>query len=394
MNTVVYNKKIESIFVKANGPNQDISPIHLHCSRVALANLNNTSNNFIELSTKRITKPVLNLKENLQIFTKSLRTHGAIVGSICGFIFLALIIAAIGVASFLVIKGDQSQFKQQILDKKWAVYFYNINPKFKRILKVNDYIKFTFDRYLNMDDYNRIVKKQTAALVIYGAIIIGGFLSTLIGAVIVMSYDLHKLMKQDRIVDKIEIYEKATDSHLEIEELSNETNDEGFFLDPFSLEPINPVHINYPRYIKLGNHLFTAPSFVKALLSHDLEAGRMKHPLQNRFLTEDEQNEILNKLQSLLGINGNKFLESFNIFNFHQFRSMMNIEQKAAFDADCLETYRHLLQAHYRWFRDFTPQQKDDYIAANKARAFAIYRVNNLIHSLDEAISLALDLQA
>lgn len=390
MNVVIYNKKIESIFIPAGNPIHANTPLIHHCTRVALANLNNTHNTFLEVSSKRITKPVLNLKEQLQVFKKNLYKNGAIVREICLTVVISLVFVTVIVGLFLLMKNNWKNFKQDILDKKFAYYFYNNDPSIVRLLDVNRYINYTFLRDLDMSDYRKQVLSDTLFGVIFGALLLAAPISLLITD----SYDLHRLMKQDRNVDKIEIYETAISSNLEDADFSNEKNEDGFLLDPLSQEPINPEHINYPRYIKLGNHLFTARSFVKALLSHDLEFGRMKHPLQNRFLTDDEQNEILNKFQSLLGIDGSKFLASFNIFNTTQFRSLMNIEQKAAYDAQCLATYRHRLNIYHEWFRNFTPQQQDEYIAANKAAAFTFYRINNLRLSLASPVSLALDLRA
>jgi len=87
----------------------------------------------------------------------------------------------------------------------------------------------------------------------------------------------------------------------DLSKLANDVTEEGF-VDPISLEVIKKEWAQAPRFIKVGNYLLTLNSLLCQLFSKDLTEGQIKHLIENRPLTNEEQEEVVDQLSQLFAI--------------------------------------------------------------------------------------------
>ncbi len=80
------------------------------------------------------------------------------------------------------------------------------------------------------------------------------------------------------------------------------------FLDPFSINNIKKEWIHAPRFIKIGSYLFPIDSLFKKIF-FTKEDKLIRHPVENRPLTTQEQDTLLADLSSLFQIDKNKMIE-------------------------------------------------------------------------------------
>jgi hypothetical protein len=380
MNNIIYHRRIENNLIPANSQAWTKKS---HCTRIALANLQATSHLLIELETKLTKNPSLLLKERIQIFGKSFKQHSDLV--VCSIFLVAFSVCMVAAAVFIPICMVQNwaKMKQDILDKKLGWYrsiFEQNNNEY--LLEIKNYYYYSFVRYANMNDYSQKVLKDALCILLLIPLMTGPFL---VGSVFSIQ-ELHSKFEEDKVVDRLEVFEKASTTEIVLEELSNERDKDGFLIDPLSQEKIPPDQISYPRYLKLGQLLFCLPSLIKSFMSHDLGSGKLKHPTQDRYLSDLEQTQVLNKMEALLGINAEAFLKSFNIYNDLMFRIEMSLEQKSRYEQQCSQVFRQSLINFSPGFRDLSLAEQEQYIALNKNLAFTSYKLANLEEKLDAAI--------
>jgi hypothetical protein len=79
------------------------------------------------------------------------------------------------------------------------------------------------------------------------------------------------------------------------------------FLDPFSINSIKRDWVHAPRFIKMGTYLFPLDSLLKKIFFMN-EDGLIRHPVENRPITAEEQDTLLEDLSSLFQIDKNKMI--------------------------------------------------------------------------------------
>ena len=93
-------------------------------------------------------------------------------------------------------------------------------------------------------------------------------------------------------------------AHYDIHQLANGQED-GQILDPIFLTPMPEEEIRSPRTLLIGRYALSAQNSLKSLfrtINSPRNGSIIAHPLENRYLTREEQDKLLNDLSLLLCI--------------------------------------------------------------------------------------------
>lgn len=379
---IAHNQTIQTLYV----PKLSFDLAELKKSKaicIAMRNLasdqDTTTKSHIEVDYS----PKLSLKQRVTILTAACKKHSLAILSV-----VAITILAVGIIVALVLFNSSAhqhlnQRKQDILDGKIGIYKLVTNRWTKYNMRaIQDYPNWEFVRFADLDDYKKESLVTSAFLISFTVSM--AVLAVAMAAAI--SLDFIEEFQKEFNLNKVNVQEKISKQNHDIEELSNLVDQQGFLLDPLTSKQIHPDHINAPRHIKVGSELYTAESLIKFFLSHDLEFGFMKHPSQNRYLSESEQSEILEKLENILAIEREEFLRCFNIYNSHKFHISMSITQKSAFDNDCIAQYRSTLRWNQPGFIQMPEINQNQFMEQNKHHAFFERKLSNLKTKLDPSI--------
>lgn len=113
---------------------------------------------------------------------------------------------------------------------------------------------------------------------------------------------------------QLEEVETPFPSHVSLCALSNESNDTSI-RDPISFVGIKKEWSHAPRFIKVGNYLFTLESILKQLFLKHLEGKKIIHPCEvGRSLTDDEQEKLTADLSLLFQIPQDEFQKLWDPF--------------------------------------------------------------------------------
>lgn len=294
-------------------------------------------------------------------------------------------ILALTIVCFNHLIASWAILKQDILNGKIGLYRYIFDTASANLvlLKIQEYTNFIFVRMATLFDYRLEVLNDTMGLLCASAFLfIVPFCCALIAFI-----DIYNNFKQNPPVkleyDRVTLFYKQSPIDISPASLNNDQDENNFLLDPLSKEKINPAHICYPRYIKLGTHLFSLPSLVNALLAHDLDAGRLKHPLENRYLHQKEQEMVLEKINTLLTLDNQTFFRCFNPFDVSFFKIDMSKQEQQQFEQATSTAYKNRLENHnINGFNQKTEAEQRAYITQHKQQDMQVLRKAKLIESL------------
>lgn len=280
-----------------------------------------------------------------------------------------------------------ASLKQDILNGKMGIYLSRHNQAELQMLKMDIYTNFVFLRHATLTDYKLIILASLINITIVSAVSLIFPMSIAFIALV----DIYAKYKQNPMpkiqYDRLTLLVQQKAIDISPAALSNARDESGFLLDPLSRKKIDPDHICYPRYVKLGTHLFCLGSLINALLAHNLHAGKLKHPLENRYLHEQEQKEIMKKIHSLLSLNEETFLNCFNPFNISYFKIIMNEEEQKRFEQDTLILYQQtLIDNNENDFNSMDLAEQTAYINTHKQEALFKAKQGKLRTYLDQKV--------
>lgn len=276
--------------------------------------------------------------------------------------------------------------KQDIVNGKIGLYRYIFSSDTDNLefLKIQPYTNYIFVRMATLFDYQLEVFSNTIGILTSAIACLTVPFCSAVAACLQIHTDFKENPPDKLEYDRITLFGKQSLIDISLASLNNQQDERGFLLDPLSQEKINPAHICYPRYIKLGAYLFSLPSLVNALLAHDLDEGRLKHPLENRYLHQKEQELVLEKINTLLALNHRTFFQCFNPFNISFFKIDMSKQEQQEFEQATSTAYNNRLVNHnINGFNQKTEAEQRVYITQHKQRDIQVFRKAKLLESLN-----------
>jgi hypothetical protein len=100
--------------------------------------------------------------------------------------------------------------------------------------------------------------------------------------------------------------------NIDLATLANDTDKDGW-LDPISHESISKADIRAPYYFLIGKYVTRVENALKVIFNYSDEKNhRIRHPIENRFMTEEEHKKFLNDICRLFSITETDFLSLWN----------------------------------------------------------------------------------
>jgi hypothetical protein len=331
--------------------------------QAALRNLSSADNKIININYNINLSPRFTLKDRCSILKKTLETHTSSLKNILIYTAALVGVVALSVLLFRFVNWHLGKLKEAIANgTAWVHETFYTRPAF-----MADWLLEAIELY-----------SFAGGLSLIGAAIpLTGLYHEI--DLFRLSYQFHAQLK------KVDTERMTFNIELDPAEIANEQTAEGHFVDPLSGRVIDQTHINHANLIKVGSHLIKVESLIKEIFKHDLSSGMIKHPLFDRYLFDQEQSEVLERLSRLLAISQENILQSFNIFQDVNFKIVMSHEEKAAYETSILRRYKQQLMAE-EVFRMLPAQDQDHFIAEHKNEAFHKVKLNNLNQKLDQRI--------
>ncbi|HEX4839786.1 MAG TPA: hypothetical protein VFU89_05035 [Rhabdochlamydiaceae bacterium] len=100
---------------------------------------------------------------------------------------------------------------------------------------------------------------------------------------------------------------------IDLATLANDKDEDGW-LDPLSFDIIPKDKIRAPYYFLIGKYVTHIENALKVILNHSDEVNhKFRHPIENRFMTEEEHTKFLKEICSLFFITEAEFLNLWEV---------------------------------------------------------------------------------
>lgn len=105
----------------------------------------------------------------------------------------------------------------------------------------------------------------------------------------------------------IEVKDSSYPSSNNLETIGNDGT-----TDPFSFIELKEEWIHAPRFLKIINQVVSLDTFFKFIFIEPLRENKIYSPLHSRFLTDEENQNLIQNVSDLLGINSEILLQIWN----------------------------------------------------------------------------------
>ena len=121
---------------------------------------------------------------------------------------------------------------------------------------------------------------------------------------------------------------------------NNKDGDE--WLDPISLEPIPKDRIRAPCYFLIGKYVSHVKNVLKVIFNYfDETHHKIRHPIENRFMSEEENTKFLKDICALFSMTETEFL---NLWNDHPITGIPDSLLEKTNDIRCMLRLFNLLK--------------------------------------------------
>lgn len=128
--------------------------------------------------------------------------------------------------------------------------------------------------------------------------------------------------EQYRLSAKIEVVFKGSTASSVPSWANFESED--YLEDPITFEKIKKSWIESPRFIKLAPYVLNINSVLNVIFRHPLDEGRIKHPVETRYMTKEETAVVLDHLSHLFKIDQSQIMKCFSPFVFQTDWELIN----------------------------------------------------------------------